>query len=212
MNKTSASSILRLVFSVLLIISLAGLNHGCGEKSESAKIDFKPEENPLAINADLTIGSGDDETTIEAPWYLFRYSIKNGSSDQTLYLVTFKFTVSGTKNGVTTSKTYSIDPGEFCADDYARPFLGIVTPGLTFTGNKIDSSTDPFSRCANPSDPPPANVPDPLTTGFEGWYISGLPESDTLIYTIQIEGEGWFENSDGNITERAYIYGFQVTR
>ena len=198
---------LRSFLFALLFAFITPFLMSCSEDSFSADVDLDPEEGPIAINADLTIGSGDDQQVIEAPWYLFRYTVKNKSS-ATLYLVTFRLTVTGTKNGISNTKVYDIDPGENCGEGYSRPFLGIINPNTTFTGNELDNSGEPLSRCG--LDDPPTD-PVPLTSGFEGWYIANLPESDSLIYTIQIEGQGWFE-VNGVIKERAYIYGFQVTR
>lgn len=207
MKSTSFKTYLGML-SVLAFSALSQVS--CGGDSESANIDFDPEKNPIAISADLTIGSGDNEKTIVGPWYLFRYSLKNKSTSATLYLVTFKITVRGVKDGVQTEEfVFSTDPGADCEDGYSRPYTAVVVPGGTFSGFGPDASGNPFSRCIDEST---FTLPPILTPpNFEGWYISGLPESDSLIYTAQIEGEGWFE-VNGVITERAYISGFQVTR
>lgn len=203
MIKSSPKSSLFTMLSVIALIGLAQVS--CGGESESNNIDFKPEKNPLAINADITIGSGDDEVKLKGPWYLFRYSVKNNSKS-TLYLVTIRAEISSIKNGVRKTGTITIDPGENCADGLSRPFLGIIGPGVHFSGYDWDGSVGkPLSHCD-------VNLPlNPEQGEYEGIYFHGLPESNNLIYSVTLIGEGWFEK-DGVITERAYIRGFQVTK
>ena len=147
---------------------------------------------------------------IEGPWYVFKYRISNSSKTATLKLVTFKFYVTGFKNGIKSTNEYSLDPGADCAETKSRAFTVIVPPQATRSGYAADDSGEPLSHC-DLEDQDPTKILDPDAGQFESWYIDGLPESSNLIYSIRIEGEGWFEEG-GVITERAYISGFQVTR
>jgi hypothetical protein len=192
------------LLKLIVGIGLSSQIVSCGGDSLSGDIEFKPDENPIAINSNITIGSGDDEVVIKAPWYSFRYSLTN-KSNQRLRLVTFKLIVTGTKDGITNTKTYSIDPGKDCADDESRPFIADLAANTgPYSGLQTDTTGDPFSRCDETLTLAPPN--------YEEWYISDLPPSNSLVYSVRIEGEGWFENSEGERTERAFVNGFQITR
>jgi hypothetical protein len=194
------------LLKLIVGIGLSSQIVSCGGDSLSGDVKFNPEENPIAISSSVTIGDGDSEEVIKGPWYLFRYSIKNDSA-QRLRLVTFKLTVTSSKIG-SKPKVYTIDPGKDCRDGFSRPFIADLVAGAPlYSGLDVDNSgpvTDPLSRCDTTLVlTPPA---------FEGWYLADLPASDNLVYSVKIEGEGWFENASGEITERAYISGFQITR
>lgn len=90
----------------------------------SSMVDFHPQENPIVVNADLTIGEGQDEVRIRGPWYLFKSTLTNHSPVD-LIVATYKITVTGVKNGnVTTNEyIYEIDGGMYCVAHSICPEL-----------------------------------------------------------------------------------------
>lgn len=191
------------ILASIAFLSMALTSCG-GDEGLSGKVEFDAlPDNPLVINADLTIGAGDDAKKILKPWFEGRFKFVNNSG-KTLVVVTLIYKVTSTKDGLVTEQEYSIDPQEFCADDQDRPYLGVIADGQTFTGYAPDTSGDPFSRC-DETDPLPSNE-------YERFIFGELAKSDSTIYSIQVTAEGWFENSDGEITERLIASDFITTR
>lgn len=175
-----------------------------GDEGLSGKVDFEAlPDNPLVINADITIGNGEDAIVIEKPWFETRFRFTNNSGKR-LVVVTLIYKVTGNKDGAPTEQDFSIDPGAFCGDGFFRPYLGIIEDGQTFTGYGIDASGDAFSRC-DPAELLP-------TTEYEKFIFGGLSDSDSPIYTVQVRAEGWFEDANGEITERLVASDFITTR
>lgn len=175
-----------------------------GDKGLSGDVKFEAlPKNPLVINADITIGTGEDSIVIKKPWFETRYRFKN-NSNQTLVVVTLTYKVSSNKDGVESVNNYSIDPAAFCGDGQYRPYLGIIAKnGGEFTGYDTDGS-DPFSRCDE-------SLPLP-STEFEKFIFGGLAAADSPIYSVLVTAEGWFENDSGEITERLIATDLITTR
>ena len=201
------------IFTSMALLSV-GL-FSCGKKGLSGDVSFEPlPDVPLVINADFTLGSGDNQKVIEAPWYLFKYKFKN-NSDQNLVIVTLTMKVSGVKNGAATSGDLSLDPGADCEDGFERRYLAYVKPGETFSGfagapgggyGCITEGADYADHVTNPID-------DTANGEYDDTYLYGLPESTDNIYSVQITAQGWFEKPvTREITERLVLTGFQTTR
>jgi hypothetical protein len=48
---------------------------------------------------------------------------------------------------------------------------------------------------------------------YENWYIADIGDSDTGIYSVEVETEGWFEDTTtGEIKERFEGFDFLITR
>ena len=177
----------------------------CGEEdalSKDVKLTLVPED-PIVVNADITLRPGtESEQTIPGPWFLFRYSIFNGS-DRELSLVTYIFKISGIRNGARFIEEASIDPSSACTDpdNNLRAFLAIVPAGATASGAV---ETSPMVGNCNPRilEVPP---------DYEGWYIA-LPEADNTFYSIDVEAAGWFENADRIPIERLDVFGSLFTQ
>ncbi len=177
----------------------------CGAESGLSKeVTFTVASNkPVAVDADFVLFPGDEnEVEVTGPWFLFKYQVKNGS-DETLYLATLKFEGRTSKNGSVVTHETEIDPSITCtADGYSRPYLAIMAAGTTF--RSINPEPAPVSESCDPSD-----LND---TTYEGWYIDGLPESDSFSYQFTITGEGWFEDADGVALERLRMTGYVTTQ
>lgn len=176
----------------LLISTLALLAVSTFASAKVSDIDFETyPAAPLVIDADITIGSGDDAVVVNGPWFQYRNLFRNGTAD-TLYVVTVKFTIDYVLDGVRQSSTLQLDPSSACGQGMSRPYLAIVGPGETFTGLSLDG-TSATSRCDQTL---PTN-PDT----FEDWFIT-LPGADSSVYSIRAEAIGWTEDSSGKVLNR----------
>jgi hypothetical protein len=190
--------------SLLMIFSIAQCG---GQKSLSSKVEFKSRsEEPIVINGDITIGIGDDKVTVKHPWFLWNYSVKNDSKYRVV-IPTATFHVSTRKSGIKLTKDVVIDPGQFCSSSGSRPYLAIVEPQDLF-GTLDEFSGTTFGSC---------DIGDTSTRltppQYENWYIADLGESDTGIYSVEVEAVGWFEDiSTGEIVERFDASDFVTTR
>ncbi len=176
----------------------------CGGDGLSKKVNFDSlPKSPLVVNADITIGSGDNETVIKKPWFETRYKFTNNSG-KTLVVVTLIYKVTSLKNGFETVQEFSIDSQKYCAEGFTRPYLAVIATGQTFTGLDVDASGDSFSRC---------DYALPLaSTQYEKYIFGELAPADSPTYSIQVSAEGWFEDSNGEITERYVGTDFISTR
>ncbi len=176
----------------------------CGAESGLSKeVTFTVASNrPVVVDADFTLFPGDEnELEVKGPWFLFKYQVKN-ESDETLYLATLKFKGRSSNNGSVVTHDAEIDPSITCTEDgFARPYLAIMAAGTTFRSLNLTPVAN--EAC----DPSLLN-----DTTYEGWYIEGLPESDTFSYQFTITGEGWFEDADGVALERLRMTGYVTTQ
>lgn len=187
----------------LCIFSLVGLAQ-CGDKTSKSKdvrFTLSP-DNPIVINADLTLNAGqDNERVIAAPWFLFSSRVVN-NSDSTLFLQSYTLTVSAIKDGQTVTKSMSIDPAVTCDDSTeARVYIAIIPAGTTYTGLN-----------PSPALPDYCDPADIVSTAAESWYIDALPDADDFFYTVEVKGEGWFVNGDGVAIERLILNGQMFTQ
>jgi hypothetical protein len=187
--------------SLLLIFSIAQCS---GQKDLSSHVDFKSRsDEPIVINGDITLGTGDDKITIKHPWFIWNYHFKNKTTYR-LVIPTATFHVSTRRNGVKVEKDYVIDPGKFCSSSETRSYLAIVEPTGTaplddYSGSKSCDIITTTQRVT-----PPA---------YENWYIEDLGDSDNQIYTVEVTATGWFEDTTtGEIKERYEGYDFLITR
>lgn len=178
-----------------LLLALAAIAQCGGQKGLSAQVDFESRnEEPIVIRGDLTIGTGDEQVTIEAPWFLWQYSFTN-KTDKNLNVATVIFKIRSRKNGVRSEQEFVLDPGTSCE---FRPLLAFAAPNTTSSGATNCDVTD---------------QQDPTALEYEDNFIHGLSESDNGIYTVDVEAVGWFEDAtNGDIVERYEGYDFLTTR
>jgi hypothetical protein len=186
--------IMRNKFAAVLLACLWSLGLAqCGGKeslSKNVDITFVP-QNPIVVNADLTLYPGQlNETEVKAPWFLFKTRVENNSTRK-LYLVTYGFDVTGIKTGVPSTVHKSIDPSVTCdVTGATRAYLAILEPGQVYQA--VTDGCDPTSIRSDT---------------FEGWYIDSLPDSDSFFYGVDVTGEGWFVDGNEIPVERLVFYG-----
>jgi hypothetical protein len=88
----------------------------------SSMVDFRPEANPIVIEANVTIGHGSNKLFVKGPWFHYRSETINNSSLD-LILTGYTFVVTGNKKGrVSTVKyIYEISDGLFCSANSVCP-------------------------------------------------------------------------------------------
>lgn len=191
----------KLTLTLLICLWTLGLAQ-CGSKkqlSSDVKFVLVPED-PVIINADLTLNPNtDNERVISKPWFLFSARVEN-KTDNLLNLVTITFKGRGIKNGAPVSYKGALDPGSACYDPAgldSRSYVAIIQPGQTYVS--VTDECDETTVVGPPAD-------------YEGWYIHGLPEADTPIYTFDVSGEGWFVDEDNIPIERLNMVNSLVTQ
>lgn len=179
-----------------LIFWLGGLAQ-CGDSnalSKNVKFTLVPDD-PIVVNSDLTLNAGlANEIVIKAPWFLFKTRIENKSTNR-VYIVTVSFKGTGTNNGGTVDVETALDPGIACAGS-GRSYLAILDAGQIYAS---------VTNSCNPSTATSA-IP------YEGWYISGLPETDTGSYALDVSGEGWFVDAEDIPVERLSMRKYMLTQ
>ncbi len=193
----------QLLTLLLLVFSIAQ----CGGKDGlSSKIKFASRnKQPIVVLGDRTISRGTDSIVIKAPWYLWEYSFYNPTeTNRDLNVATVIFRTTTTRNGITVRKETTLDPNADCPTGVTRGLLAYVTPGETFSG-ATGCAVEVVIFHLNPPD-------------YEDWYLSDLGESDSGVYSIEIEAIGWFSkpttdpDDPGAITERYQAFDFLITQ
>ncbi len=125
------------VHGLLMTLSLFLLQCG-GKDTVSTQVDFSNiPDKPIVITTDLPLrvedGDGDPTTfttkDIKAPWFLFRYSIKNNSS-KTITVANLKFTITGSKNSTPVVYETQLDLTDLGTN---VTYLEEITPGKSAT-------------------------------------------------------------------------------
>jgi hypothetical protein len=198
----------QLLILLLLIVSIAQCS---GETTLSKDVKFMSRsDEPIVINGDITLGSGDEEVKIKAPWFLWNYSFQNNSAMRVV-VPTAIFKLSTRLNGIKQTKEAIIDPGQFCSSLETRSYLAIVEPADGTASNLDEFSGLRINTCDLTNT---ANWLSPANGQYENWYLYDLGKSDTGIWTVEVEAVGWFEdpNNNNEIVERYNGYDYLITR
>lgn len=182
------------MFCILCVMGVAQ----CGDKkskSKDVKLEFLPDD-PVVINADLVLyPDQDNEQDIKAPWFLFSTKVTN-NSDSELHLISYSFKISNKKNNATVTSTASIDPSITCTTTgFSRVSLATIPSGSEYS--------DLTDYCDETS---------VTSASSENWYIDSLPNADNFFYTVEVTGEGWFADSNGDAIERLIMTGQMFTK
>lgn len=186
---------LTLLVGLMLSLTQCG---GIGNLSKDIDVKFLP-ESPVVVNSELNFPDPRnplETVTIKPPWFILNSRVYNGSNN-ILFLVTYELNGYTTLNGVKKSFKAVLDPSKLCDD---RSYLAVLDPGDTY--ERLSTACDPYT---------PTNGGTGATR-YETWYIGGLPESDTNVYSVDISAEGWFIDGDGVPVERLTAFGYVYTQ
>ncbi len=190
---TFKSNLKRLGLGIFFALALAQ----CGEKqtlNDGVAFSASP-KRPVVINSPITLHPGTDrEEEITPPWFIYTYSVGNSNQNDSLYLVTYNFKISGIANGQPFEHDYAIDPSSTCSESSANPpgrvYLGFIPPGQAMKGVNLTSAAAGYCDYTDIQD-----------STHEQWYIQGFPKSDNNRYVAVVTGDGWFVNSNGDPLE-----------
>lgn len=182
--------VLHIMMGILFIAGLASCG-GDTSKSGKAKMSILPEK-PVVITADVE----QDGKKYSGPWFNFRGSMFNGSTDTiTVVALEIEVTGMGSSGNPTTSKV-AFSPGQFNQDVVYLP-MGATTPitvACKYTHfAQLNAGDDSQFELLG--------APETVCAGYGPVFIiggnpKGPPGNTNFRYTLKIKPVGWFGTYD----------------
>jgi hypothetical protein len=180
----------RVSYTMMGILFITALSSCGGDEGKSGKVKLSIiPEKPIVITADSV---DDNDNIIKAPWFSFRASMNNTSTD-TVTVVALEVEVTGTdENGSTVSGKVAFTPSQFNTSiekpdgsgatvtvDCKYTYFAQLAAGTTASDLKLYGA-DP--DCGDP----------PVPTFYVGNNPKGREGSNNYRYTVKMKPLGWF--------------------
>lgn len=180
----------RVTYTMMGILFITALTSCGGDEGKSGKVKLAIiPEKPIVITADSV---DDQDNAIKAPWFSFRASMNNTSTD-TVTVVALEVEVTGTDgSGSTVSGKVAFTPSQFNTSiEKADPSGTTITVECKYTYfAQLTAGTVGADFKLYGADPACGDPPIPT------FYVANNPKgregSNNYRYTVKIKPLGWF--------------------